>query len=168
MDAIQQQYARMQRTIDEIAEVARSFKDIANNDDIADRLRTPVRLIETRGINDMNTSDLELDLDVTKAGPEDDTAVVFDCTATIHDDESRTPCPGTELSRGRYEAAMLRKLNILRGNLRHLNDRRQHSANRFAQSLVLARINTTLDLIRKVQTYLNKMGSWSFLLVDEG
>lgn len=180
MDAIQQQYARMQRTIDGIAEVAESYRSLAaeNREFMglygerrSDRDR-PNRLLsyaEKKAMRTapMNTTDLVTDFDPTAVDSDDDTAVIFDCTATLSLDEQPVKCPGTELARGRYEAALLGKLETLRGNLRHLDDRRQHSGNRFANTLVLARIRTTLDLIRKVQTYLSKTGSWSFLLVEK-
>ena len=79
---------------------------------------------------------------------------------------TRQTCPGTEVSRGRYESRLLKTLDGLRREMRLYDERRALVAPT-AREANLRKLRKTLDLIRKVQTLLNRAGGpWNFLLAD--
>lgn len=77
----------------------------------------------------------------------------------------REPCPGTEVSRGRYESRLLKVLDGLRQEVRRYDEFRA-LVSPTAREENLRRLRKSLDLVRKVQTLLNRTGSWNFLLAD--
>ena len=78
----------------------------------------------------------------------------------------RQTCPGTEVSRGQYEGRLLKTLDGLRREVRRYDELRAY-VSPTARAENFRRIRKTLDLIRKVQTLLNRAGGpWNFLLAD--
>lgn len=173
MDELQRQYARMQETIDGIREVAESYLRMADeNRELlelqgerrSDRNR-PNRLPSYSEQKAMRTAKMNTDFDPTVAGSEDDTTVVFDGSVTLDLDEPREVCPGTEVSRGRYEQRLIKTLEGLRAEVRRYDELRAY-VSPSARGENLRRLRKSLDLVRKVQTLLNRTGSWSFLFAE--
>ena len=97
-----------------------------------------------------------------------DTIVDFgfgEVTQDMH--ESREACPGTEVSRGRYESRLLKTLEGLRQEVRRYDELRA-LVSPPARAENLRRLRKSLDLVRKVQTLLNRAGGpWNFLLAEK-
>lgn len=162
MNYEQKLHAEMDRNLAELMEVAKSFQRMATDTgDFVDQY-TEKRTDPTRGnrlpsydekqrakrMNELNSNEI----------------YGFTGAETIELDNDLNRSPAQDFAMGRYENALLSRLDSLREDVKTYYERYQFG-NPNVRQANLARVRTTLELIRIAQRQLNSTGHWNFGLV---